>query len=137
MKFVVDTNILFTFFWKDSFTKGILIDQNFQFFSPEYALQEINNHEDEIIGKTRISKEKFDKLRHDLAICVEFIPIEEYKEFLKESSLLIPKHQDDIEFLALALKLKLPVWSNDLHLKEQNKIKVYATKEFVDLLKSE
>mgnify|MGYP001595203714 CR=1 FL=1 len=42
MKFVVDTNILFTFLWKDSFTKGILLDQELEFFAPEYALEEIN-----------------------------------------------------------------------------------------------
>ena len=135
MKFVLDTNILFTFFWKDSFTKGILLDQDFQFFSPEYAMYEINIHKTAILNKTKISEEKFDELKHDLAICVEFIPVEEYKEFLTEASKLIPKHVDDIEFLALALKLNLPVWSNDSHLKEQNKVKVYTTKEFIDLLK--
>ena len=135
MKFVVDTNILFTFFWENSFTKGILIDQDFQFFSPEYALKEINNNIDEIINKTKISNEKFKELRNDLAICVEFMPIEEYKDFMEEASLLLLNHPDDIDFLALAIKLKLPIWSNDFHLKKQSKIKVYTTKEFLDLLK--
>lgn len=83
MKFVVDTNILFTFFWENSFTKGILIDQDFQFFSPEYALKEINSNIDEIIGKTGISNEKFKELRTDLAICIEFIFLEEYKDFMR------------------------------------------------------
>lgn len=137
MKFVIDTNILFTFFWNDSFTKGILIDQDFQFFSPEYALHEINSHKEEILGKTKITDKKFDELKHDLAICVEFIPTEEYKEYLKEALSLIPKHKDDADFLALALKLKLPIWSNDSHLKEQSKIKIRTTKEFIDLLKEQ
>ena len=131
MKFVVDTNILFTFFWENSFTKGILIDQDFQFFSPEYALKEINSHINEIISKTGISNEKFQELRKDLAICVEFVPPEEYKDFLGEASLSLPNYPDDIDFLALAIKLKLPIWSNDLHLKSQNKIKIYTTKEFL------
>ena len=127
MKFVVDTNILFTFFWENSFTKGILIDQNFQFFSPEYALKEINDNKNEIIDKTKISDEKFKELRSDLAICVEFIPLEEYKDFLKNAYLLLPDNPDDIDFLALAIKLKLPIWSNDFHLKKQNKVKVYSS----------
>nr|QBM01182.1 hypothetical protein [uncultured archaeon] len=135
MKFVVDTNILFTFFWENSFTKGILIDQDFEFFSPEYALKEINNHINEIINKTGITNEKFQELRKDLAICVEFVPSEEYKDFLKEASLLLPNYPDDIDFLALATKLKLPIWSNDTHLKSQNKIMIYTTKEFLNLLK--
>lgn len=135
MKFVVDTNILFTFFWENSFTKGILIDQDFEFFSPEYALKEVNNHINEIIGKTGITNEKFQELRRDLAICVEFVPAEEYKSFLKEASILLPIYPDDIDFLALAIKLKLPIWSNDSHLKNQNKVQVYTTKEFLKLLK--
>lgn len=64
MKFVVDTNILFTFFWKNSFTKGILVDQDF-------------------------------------------------------------------DFIALAIKLNCPVWSNDPHLKQQSLVKVFNTNEFI------
>ena len=51
--FIVDTNILFSFFWENSFTRRILVDQDFNFFSPEHALIEINNHIDEI---KRLSK---------------------------------------------------------------------------------
>lgn len=132
MKFVVDTNVLFTFFWKNSFTKGLLVDQDLEFFAPEFALEEINKYSNEILEKTNISLEKFKELRTDLAIFVEFIPLEEYKQFLPEALSLIPIHPDDADFLALALKLKLPIWSNDPHLKQQSKVKVYSTS---DLLK--
>lgn len=72
MKFVVDTNILLTFFWKNSFTRGILLNQDLEFFAPEYALEEINRNTSEVMRKTGISHEKFKELRDDLAICVEF-----------------------------------------------------------------
>ena len=132
--FIADTNILFSFFWENSFTKGILLDQEFNFFSPEHALIEINSHINEIKSKTGITEEKFKELRKDLAICVNFIPLEEYKEFLNESLNLLPKHTDDIDFIALALKLNLPIWSNDHHLKEQKKIKIYTTKELLEVI---
>lgn len=132
MKFVVDTNVLFTFFWKESFTKGILIDQDLEFFSPEFALREVNEHRDEILKKTGISPEEFKRLRTDLAICVEFIPLEEYSEFLQRAS-SIPD-PNDVDFIALALKLDLPIWSNDPHLKEQSEVKVFSTKELIDFL---
>lgn len=131
MKFVVDTNILFTFFWKNSFTKGLLVDQDLEFFAPEFALEEINKHLNEILKKTGISLEKFKELRRDLAIFVEFIPLEEYKEFLSEALSLIPKYPSDIDFLAMGLKLELPIWSNDSHLKQQSKVKVYSTSELI------
>jgi len=133
-EFIADTNILFSFFWENSFTKGILLDQEFSFFSPEHALIEINNHINEIKSKTGITEEKFEELRKDLAICVDFIPIEEYKAFLLESLNLLPMHIDDIDFIALALKLNLPIWSNDYHLKEQRKVKVYTTKELLEII---
>lgn len=133
MKFVVDTNILFTFFWKNSFTKGLLVDQDLEYFAPEYSLEEINKYTDEILKKTGISLKKFKELRKDIAIFVEFIPLEEYKKFMPEALSLIPIYPNDIDFLALALKLKLPVWSNDSHLKKQSKVIVYSTSE---LLKS-
>jgi hypothetical protein len=31
----------------------------------------------------------------------------------------------------LALKLKLPVWSNDLHFKKQKKVEAYTTDEII------
>ena len=131
MKFVVDTNILFTFFWKNSFTKGLLVDQDLEFFAPEFALEEINKYSDEILRKTGISIEKFKELRIDLAIFVEFIPLEEYKQFLPEALSLIPMYPNDADFLALSLKLMLPIWSNDPHLKRQSKVKVYSTSELM------
>jgi len=134
MKFVVDTNVLLTFFWKDSFTKGILLDQDFEFFAPEYALEEINENLSEILQKTSISLEQFKELRRDLAICVEFIPLERYSEFLQKVSDIPDKK--DIDFIALALKLKLPVWSNDKHLKQQSLVKVFTTEELIKLLGS-
>ena len=131
MEFVVDTNILFTFFWKNSFTKGLLVDQDLEYSAPEFALEEINENSTEILKKTGISKKEFIDLRRDLAIFVEFIPLDEYKEFLQEAVSLIPLYRDDADFLALALKLNIPVWSNDPHLKQQSKVKVYSTSELI------
>ena len=42
--------------------------------------------------------------------------------------------KDDVDFIALALKLNLPIWSNDKDLKKQTLAKVYTTKEVISLL---
>jgi predicted nucleic acid-binding protein len=86
MDFVVDTNVLFTFFWERSFTRKLLVKQELDLFSPEFALEEINSHCDEILKKTDISLEEFKKLRKELAILVEFIPLEEYSSFMEKAS---------------------------------------------------
>ena|SRR3989344_2715647 len=133
MKFVVDTNILFAHFWKISFTKKILLNEKIELFSPEYALEEIKFYMKEIMQKTSTSKAEFNELREELALIVKFISIEEYSEFLKEA-LKLSVDENDVDFLALALKLDCPIWGKDYHLKQQNKIKVLTTKELIMIL---
>src|SRR3989344_4259944 len=131
MKFVVDTNILYTFFWKTSLTHRVLLRQDLGLFSPEFALEEINLHKQDILKKTKLSEKEFKELRTDLAIAVEFLPIEKYKDLFGSAKKISPD-PNDLDFFALALKLDLPIWSNDNLLKKQNTINVFST---LDLLK--
>ena len=76
MKLVVDTNVLITYFWSSSFFHSLATSQDFEFVSPEYALEEIKKHSNEIIRKAKTSEKEFDQFRYNLAVCVEFIPLE-------------------------------------------------------------
>ncbi len=136
MRLVVDTNILFTQFWKNSFTKKLFTNKKLNLFSPEYALEEIKLHAGEILEKTKISKEEFNKLRKEMVILIKFVPLQGYSNLLKDL-LNVISDSKDIDFLALALKLDCPIWSNDPHLKKQTKIQVYTTEEIFDWLNNE
>ena len=131
MQLIIDTNILFTYFWKSSFTRRILMSQNLSLFSPEFALKEINKYKSEIMKKTNITEEEFNTIRYDLAIAVQFIPLEEYSKVLKDAIKITPD-PNDIDFIALAMKFKLPIWSNDSLLKKQNKILAFSTDELLN-----
>ena len=133
MRLVIDTNILFTYFWKNSFTKKLILKSDLELFAPEYALEEIKYHMQEILNKTKISKQEFIKLREELALIVKFIPPEDYSNLFKDVMKSIPDSKD-IDFLALALKLSCPIWSNDPDLKKQDKIKIFTTKEIIQLI---
>ncbi len=133
MKLIVDTNVLFTYFWEKAITKKLIMLEDLELFAPEFSLEELNKYEQEIIKKTGISESKFSELKFDLAISVKFIPMEEYNDFLKEA-LEISPDQNDIDFFALALKLRLPIWSNDPLLKSQDKIKILNTEEVLNLI---
>lgn len=130
MRLVVDTNILFSFFWKDSFLAKIMVSQELELFSPEYALEEIKKYEKEIRIKTGLSQEGFNKKRGELPILITFIPLKEYRESLKKLKDIPDKN--DMDFLALALMLKCPLWSNDIALKKQSRIKTITTKELLE-----
>src|SRR4030042_5411489 len=87
MKLVVDSNILFTFFWKNSVLHNIL-KQPIELFAPQYALEEINRYADELMKKTSLTKQEFKKTIQKLAHTVDFIPAEEYSSsFPKVTSL--------------------------------------------------
>lgn len=139
MKLIVDTNILFSFFWEKSVTRKLLMKQGLELFAPEYALEEINKYRKDICKKAGITEKKFRELRHDLAIAVVFMPIEEYERKLKSAATISPDPKDS-DFFALSLHLKHAIWTNDTRLKDQNKIKIVTTKdllnnpEFVDVV---
>jgi predicted nucleic acid-binding protein len=133
MSFIVDTNILITFFWKENVFEKIIKKYKLVCYSPEYALEEINKYKDLIIQKTNISNKEFEAKRLELAININFVNLKEYEDCLKKA-LEISPDPNDIDFFALALKLNYPIWSNDKDLKNQNKVLVLTTKNILDNL---
>jgi predicted nucleic acid-binding protein len=139
LRLVVDTNILYTYFWKNSFARNYMLRIPLILFSPEFALEEIKANRLDILKKTKISVEKFKILRTEIAMGVDFVSIEIYKEYLNKA-LNISPDPNDVDFFALALKLNIPIWSNDSALKKQNNVLVLSTidilekQEFVDII---
>lgn len=131
MRLVVDTNILFSYFWEYSVTKRILMSQDMELYSPEFALEEINKHKKDIIEKNNLTDEGFETVRFDIAVAVKFVPIEDYSSELNNALSYCPD-PDDVDFIALASKMKLPIWSNDSRLKAQKNIEIISTKELLD-----
>lgn len=133
MKLTVDTNILFSFFWDESFTKKLLTSRRFKLISPEFALTEINKYKNEIKEKTGINEREFIKRLNELKEYVSFVKRKEYSSYLKEAEKISPD-KADAEFLALCIKENSVLWSNDSLLKTQDKIKVLNTEDIVNLL---
>ena len=136
MRLVVDTNILFTFFWKNSSTKELLHkfhEKGFFLYSPKYSLGEIKKYHDEIIARAKISPNEFEKLFKELSSIVKFLSLDRYNDFFGVALDACPD-PDDVDFFALALKLGCPLWSNEKQLKNQDKVDVINTKELIDLV---
>lgn len=56
MKIVVDSNILFIFFWKNSTFSNLCEQIELHLISPEYALEEINRYKEEIMKKAKFQR---------------------------------------------------------------------------------
>lgn len=133
MKIVVDTNVLFSFFWQNSLTRKLLITSNFELISPEIASNEIKKYTDEICTRLNITKQNFTEQFKKLKENIKFIERGEYSEFMKEVETFSPD-KTDAEFFALCLKYSCFLWSNDSVLKKQDRIKVFSTKEIIEMI---
>ncbi|MBS3159244.1 hypothetical protein J4436_00480 [Candidatus Woesearchaeota archaeon] len=133
MKIVVNTNILFSFFWQKSLTRKLLITSSLDLISPEFALFEIEKYSQDIIEKIKITKKEFDVRFKELKEIVEFVDKKEYYQFLKDAE-IISSDKDDSDFFALCLKNSCFLWSNDLILKNQKKVEVLSTKDIIEII---
>lgn len=133
MKLVIDANIIFALLIKEGKTSSIFFNLLLDLYSPEFVLEEIEKHKNEILNKTKRSEEEFYKIFKLIKEIITIIPEKEIIDFINKAKQISPDIDDTIYF-ALALKLNCPIWSNDKKLKEQNKIKIYSTKEIINEL---
>lgn len=132
MDLVVDANILFAALIKESISSSLLYSTRFNLYAPEYILFEIEKHQKEILDKSKRSLDEFYDLLNFFRRKLILVPLEELEPYLEKAKEISPDPYD-IAYVALALKLKCSIWSNDKELKKQNVILVYHTHELLRL----
>lgn len=130
MELVLDANVLFSALIKDSHVRHFLMLSGDTFYAPEFILEEIDRHLDEIEAKSGIPGNEIKGILRDLVIVsnIKIIPEEEFREYIEKAKEFSPDG-DDTVYLALALKMKCGLWSNDKELKKQEEVKVYSNEE--------
>ena len=135
MKFVVDTNVVISALIKDSLTRSLIFNPKFNLFLPDFSLQEIEKYAEEIQDKSGMGKEEFDLLLKLILSNFLIVKKEKYEKYIEETE-KICVDKKDVVFLALALSLKIPLWSEDKNLRKQNRVKIYSTRELKNLINS-
>jgi predicted nucleic acid-binding protein len=136
MKLVVDTNVLISALIKDSVTREILLFPSLEFLLPEYALEEIETHKDNIFRKSGLSVEEIDIVLSLILENITIVPALDIKLYLAEADKIIG-HIDhfDVPFVALALSIENDgIWSNDRHFENIKEIKVWKTADLFDFI---
>lgn len=110
-----------------------MYSENLDLFAPEYVLEEIENHTDEILERGGISREDLSVFLSIIKSRIHIIPSEELEPFIEEAKHISPD-PDDVHYFALALKLQCPVWSNEKKSKGQYSVKVFSTDDMTKLL---
>ena len=133
MDLVIDANILFAALIKRGLTAELLFKENFHLYAPEFILDEFEEYRNLLNQKTERTSEEFSCLIKILQRRLNLLPQEEINYLLEKAREFSPDQKDTI-YIALALHLKCPIWSNDRILKEkQDIIKVYNTAEIMQL----
>jgi predicted nucleic acid-binding protein len=133
MKLILDNNILFSLMKPDSVSSKIFSFLNSEFAAPSFILHEFNKYKEDCLKKSGLSKIDFDKRKDEILSRIKFIEAKEYKKFIKEALKKLTD-EDDAPYIALALKMKAPVWSNDKDLKKQDNITILSTEDLVNVL---
>jgi predicted nucleic acid-binding protein len=136
MQVVIDANILISIIisrWSDK--ADTLFSGEVEAASPDWIMLEIGKYWHEISKKSGLSS---DELKGILSIVREKVrtySLEEFSDKMEEAERQSPDIKD-AEYLALALKLNCPLWSDDKALRRQGKVRVMNTEELKAELKA-
>ncbi len=132
MKVVIDTNRIIAALIRDSTTREILFNRNFEFIAPDYVMLEIKNYEGHILKVAGIAKEEFEILMALIFEHVTIVPEAEYKEFIGVCKNYI-EDEKDIPYLAVCLACNAyGIWTHDPDFLKQKKVKILAN---IDMLR--
>ena len=138
MKFVIDTNIIFSALLRNSITRKIILSDVIETYVPEYLYEEIARHDALILEKSKLSTTAYTAL---LLVFQKHTKIAKHEVYERKMPLAEQTMKEidvtDSPFLALALALESPIWTNDAHLKHQNLVDVCTTNELLELLQLE
>ena len=136
---IPDANALFSFFKTESTRRNVfreLLKHKCKFSAPDKLFEELSSNKSSIIKSAHISEFDFSYLYKLLADEVMSFSEEQYKIFLSEAERISP-HEKDIPYFALALSLKIPIWSDEKLFKKQLKVEIFSTSDLLKLLSNE
>ena len=132
MKVVIDSNRAIAALIKDSTTREILFNRNFEFVAPSHITTEIISYKNAIIQKINIAENEFDILLSLIFQHIKIIPQKEYDEFIAKLKDEI-KDPKDVPYIAACIAAKAEgIWTHDPHFMHQKRVKVFTN---IDMLK--
>ncbi len=132
MKILADTNRIMAALIKDSNSRKIIRESNIEFVTIGLSKEELQKYKDYIKEKSGVTDEEFKYLFNRLMINVSVLRDDLIKPFMQEAkSIMDDIDKKDAPFIAAALATNLPIWSDDKHFEEQNKIKIFKTHDLV------
>jgi len=111
MKVALDANVLFRILISQGKILELIFDDNLHLLAPLKLKQEFLKNKEEIMSKSKLSKDEFNILSSLIFKRIEFVPLNKYKKSLAETKELLGAHIKDEDFVALCLSRDIPLWT--------------------------
>ena len=136
MKIIVDTNRIIAGLLKDSTCRKILLNEYFEFYTPEYLFEEIENHRNMILVKSKLNEETFQIVFELILKRVNVVPKSKFYRYYQEGVQIIGNiDMDDVPFISLALSMHNDgIWSEDKDFRKQKRIRIWSTEELINII---
>lgn len=133
MKVITDVNVILSALIRDSTTRKIILNSEFDFYFPEPSLHKIRKYKDYILEKSGLTEEEYNKIMATLFKYIRVVPTEEIEKNWNEAKKIMGHiDPEDVVFIATALSIEdSVVWSDDRHFEKQYKVKVLKTEDIV------
>jgi predicted nucleic acid-binding protein len=136
MRIVIDSNRVMAGLIRDSVSRIIILNEDFDFVAPDFLEVELGKHHDYLVKKSRMTEREFDLVLVTLLERLELIPEEDFigsmelaEEMMKDVDI------KDAPFLAVGMACKVKgIWSEDKDFDKQNLLVRYSTGDLIDLL---
>ena len=132
MKIVIDANRIFAALIKDSTTRAILYDENFEFITPDFTTTELNKYKEDVKLKSKLDDKGFEVLLAIVFDQIIIVPETDYTNIVEKYRSEI-KDKKDLPYLALCIVSKADgIWTHDSNIIEQKIVKVFTN---IDMLR--
>ena len=136
IRLVIDTNILFAAtISPEGHTARLIFRDDLELYAPDFMLWEIEKYKKILLRKGAYETAvALDGVLSKILKRVTIIPGQLYVDIMPKAAEITPDPKD-APFIALALKLNAPLWTNDKALKAIEEIQVLDTREIIELVK--
>ena len=112
----------------------IFLKKEIEVVTTEFNIAEVREYLGAIAEQYSMSEEVLESQLRLLPL--KIYPRHFYEDFIRKAAKkLSGRDEDDIELLALAMKLETPIWSNDNDFKDSG-IEIYTTAKLLKILKA-
>ena len=80
MKIILDVNVILSALIRDSTTRKIILNSQFDFYFPEPSLHKIRKYKSYILEKSGLTEEEYNKIMATLFKYIKLVPTEEIEK---------------------------------------------------------